>query len=114
MDSRIRLSHAGSMIIPLWVAAGCGALLLNTIMPLIQENRKADGLALAFWNKVFSSLLMVPFVVYTGLPADPGFYIACGLSACLWAVADVYYFRALPMAGAAVVTRLMPSAIIVT
>ncbi len=102
------------MIFPLWAMFGMAAALLSTCMPLIQERMKADGYALAFWNKIFTALLMVPFVLQAGLPSDPAFYVTVALTAILWCVADVVYFRSIPVVGAGVITRMVPSAIIVT
>ncbi len=102
------------MIIPVWAAAGIGAVAVKTIIPLVQEERKADGFALAFWNKVFSALWMVPFVIVLGLPADTRFYAAIAATSLLWCVADVVYFRALPVVGAGPISRLMPTTIFFT
>lgn len=101
-------------MIPLWVPYGFGAVLVSTAVPLIQEKLKANSFALAFWNKVFTATLMLPFVFVHGLPGKPVYYAALALSAALWAIADVLYFRALPVVGAGVVSRLLPSATIIT
>lgn len=103
-----------TMIIQAWAMAGIGAVAVKTIIPLVQEQRKADGFALAFWNKVFSALWMVPFVIVLGLPADTRFYAAIAATSLLWCVADVVYFRALPVVGAGPISRLMPTTIFFT
>ncbi len=83
-------------------------------MPLLQERFRADGFALAFWNKAFCALWALPFILWQGLPADPVFYAYMAGSALLWCVSDVIYFRSVPIVGAGVITRLIPSAVIMT
>lgn len=100
--------------LPPWVLFGMGSLVAGVAMPLIQEKMKADPFALAFGNKVFTVLWMTPFVVATGFPSNPMFYVFAAMTAVLWSIADVIYFRALPVVGAAVVSRLIPSAILIT
>lgn len=101
-------------MIPLWVPYGLGAVLVSTAVPLMQEKLNANSFALAFWNKVFTATLMLPFVIIHGLPDKPVYYAALAVSASLWAIADVLYFRALPIVGAGVISRLLPSATIIT
>ncbi|HTK85155.1 MAG TPA: hypothetical protein VL625_08725 [Patescibacteria group bacterium] len=102
------------MFIPGWVTAGVGAVAVKTIIPLVQEQRQADGFALAFWNKVFSALWVAPFVIVLGLPSDTRFYAAIAATSLLWCIADVVYFRALPVVGAGPISRLMPTTIFFT
>jgi hypothetical protein len=102
-------------MIPLWAVLGLTAAFLQAFMPLLQEKMKADGFALAFWVKVAAVAIAGPFAILeTGLPADPQFYIVVGITALLWCVSDVIYFRAIPVVGAGVVTRVLPSAVIIT
>lgn len=98
----------------LWVFFGLAGVLVWVAIPMLQEKRKVDGYALALWNKIIVATATLPFVAWFGLPSDPAFYGATFATAILWAIADVCFFRAVPIVGAAVVTRLIPSAIIVT
>ena len=101
-------------MIPDWALLGLCAALVMTAVPLIQEKMKADGFALAFIIKVVSALLLLPFVLYQGLPTDPRFYFSAAVTSALWAVSDVIYFRSVPIVGAGVVSRLIPSAVIIS
>ena len=101
-------------MIPLWAILGLSAAFLSTAIPLIQERMRADGFAVAVWVKVAAVVLSFPFVVYYGLPDDPKFYGTLACTALLWCVSDVIYFRSVPLAGAGVISRLLPSAVIIT
>jgi hypothetical protein len=100
------------MTFPTWAFLGLIAVWLSTFMPLAQEKFKANGFALAVWVKIVSVGLMIPFVIYYGLPDNPKFYAAIAISASIWCVCDVIYYRAVSTVGAGVVTRLLPSAVI--
>lgn len=100
------------MIFPLWAVFGLLAAFTSAAMMLLQERLKVDGFALAFWCKIMCVLVTLPMVVVHGVPHDPVFYYALGASAVLYAVSDVVFFRAIPTVGAAVVSRLIPLAVI--
>jgi hypothetical protein len=101
-------------MIPLWAILGLSAALLSTAIPLVQERMRADGFAVAVWVKVAAVILSSPFVLYYGLPSDPKFYGTLACTALLWCVSDVIYFRSVPLAGAGVISRVLPSAVIIT
>lgn len=100
--------------IPLWALLGLSAALISTAIPLIQEKWKADGFALAVIVKLVTAFTILPFVLTQGFPANPKFYMAVALTSLLWAISDVIYFRAVPVAGAGVVSRLLPSAVLIS
>lgn len=101
-------------MLPLWFVMALSAAMVMTAVPLVQERFKADGLALALWLKVFLSILALPSVFYFGLPTDPVFYFYMAVTAILYAVSDVVYFRSVPVVGSGVVTRLLPISVVVT
>lgn len=101
-------------MIPLWFMLALSAAMTTTAVPLIQEKFKADGFALAFWIKVFVSILTLPALLYVGLPKDPLFYGYLALTAVIYSVSDVVYFRSVPLVGSGVVTRLLPISVVVT
>ena len=100
--------------IPMWAALGLAAALISTAIPLIQEKLRADGFALAFLVKLVSAVLIFPFVLKQGFPSNPEFYGMAALTSLLWAISDVIYFRSVPLAGAGVVSRLLPSAVLIS
>ncbi|MDB5490437.1 MAG: putative rane protein [Micavibrio sp.] len=100
------------MIFPLWAGFGLLAALTSAAMMLLQERLKVDGFALAFWCKIMCVVVTLPMVIIHGVPHDPVFYYALGASAVLYAISDVVFFRAIPKVGAAVVSRLIPLAVI--
>ena len=108
----IRDSHF--MIIPSWALLGLYAALITTAIPLIQERLKAEGFAVAMIVKFVACIAMVPFVITHGFPDNPKFYYAVAITSVLWAISDVIYFRSIPKVGAGVVTRLLPSAVILS
>lgn len=101
-------------MIPLWAILGLSAALLSTAIPLIQERMKADGFAVAVWVKVAVVAISCPFVFSFGFPEEARFYLTTAATAALWCISDVIYFRAVPRAGAGVVSRLMPSAVLIS
>jgi hypothetical protein len=101
-------------MIPLWAVLGLSAAIISTAIPLIQERMKGDGFAIALWVKVAVVVLSAPLAFYFGMPEDPKFYLTLSLTALLWCVSDVIYFRAVPLAGAGVVSRLLPSAVLIS
>jgi hypothetical protein len=102
-------------MIPLWAVLGLIAAFFQSFMPLLQEKMKADGFAVAVWVKVAVVAITAPFAIFeTGLPTDPMFYAVVTATGLLWCISDVVYFRAIPVAGAGVVTRVLPSAVIIT
>lgn len=101
-------------MIPLWAALGFSAALICTAIPLIQERMRADGFAIAVIVKLVSACVILPFVLTQGFPSDPRFYGCVAITSILWAISDVIYFRAVPIAGAGVVSRLLPSAVLLS
>ncbi len=102
------------MLIEDWVWFGLGASAASAGVMLVQEWMKASGFALAFWNKMACLLIMLPFVLYYGLPDNPYFYALMAAQAALWAISDVVFFNAIPKVGAGVVSRLLPGSVILT
>lgn len=100
------------MILPLWALYSLAAALCVTVMMLVQERVKADGFALSFWIKVFVVLFTLPFAWEAGWPTDARFYWIMAVTAVLYCVSDVVYFRALPHIGSGLMTRLMPGAVV--
>lgn len=101
-------------MIPLWFVMALSAAMMTTAVPLVQEKFKADGFALALWNKVFITILTLPILLYVGLPSDPLFYVYLAITSVIYSVSDVIYFRAVPQVGSGVVTRLLPISVVVT
>ena len=81
---------------------------------LLQEKFKVNGFALAYWNKIACVAVTTPFVVYYGFPHEIMFYIFMGLSALLYAVSDVVFFRTIPDVGAGTVSRILPASVILS
>lgn len=102
------------MILPAWAFFGLLAASLSALMMLLQERFRLDGYALAFWCKVTCVLAMLPFVIVNGLPQAPLFYLFLGLGAAMYAISDVFFFRAIPRVGAGVVSRILPGAVILS
>jgi len=94
--------------IPLWAVFGLLAAGLSTTQMLIQEKYKAPGFATAFWNKVMCAIAMVPFVIETGLPTNPYFYVLLAIQGLMWVISDVIFYRGINEVGAGVVSRLLP------
>lgn len=99
---------------PIWAVFALGAALATSCTPLIQERFRADGFALAFWNKIIMTLIGIPMILYAGFPTDPLYYLYVGVTAVIFCVSDVIYFRAVSVIGAGLMTRLLPSAVIIT
>lgn len=98
----------------LWISLGFAASLFNTAMPLIQEKIKGDGFAVAVWVKLAVVALSLPMVLFFGFPDDPKFYLLTALSAGIWCINDVIYFRTVPVVGAGVVSRILPASVILS
>ncbi len=97
-----------------WILLGFAAALASTAIPLIQEHHKADGYSVAVWIKIVVVLSSFPFVLATGFPTDPHFYQVIPVTALLWAISDVVYFRSIPLVGAGVIARTLPLAAIIS
>ncbi len=102
------------MTMPLWFVLSITAALITTATPLVQEKFKADGFALAFWVKVFVAALIAPMVMHDGLPTAWQFYAYLGVTAAIYAVSDIFYFRAVPVVGSGIVTRILPASVVLT
>lgn len=100
--------------LPLWAFFGLGAAALSALMMLLQERLRVNGFALACWNKIACSLVMLPFVLLYGLPHNPLFYLYLGAGAVMYAVSDVIFFNGITKASAGTVARLLPSATILS
>jgi len=98
----------------LWIILGLLAALVNTGSPLVQEKFKGDAFSVAIWVKVGAVMLTFPFVVYYGLPSNPNFYIFAAISGVIWSISDVIYFKTVSDVGAGVVSRLLPSAVLLS
>lgn len=103
-----------SFTIPLWGTLGLLVALVSTFVPLIQERYKAEPFPLVVWMKIIVVGISLPFLLVQGIPTNTQFYISTFLSALLWAVSDIYYFNAIRHVGSGVVTRVIPSAVIIT
>lgn len=102
------------MEFPIWAIFALFCAASSALVLIIPERVKCDGFALAFWNKAFAFVFMVPLVLYAGLPDQWEFYALVAAQAMLWVVSDVIFFRALPKVGAGVVSRILPGTVIVT
>lgn len=102
------------MEFPIWAIFALLCALSSSLVLLIPERVKCDGFALAYWNKVAAFILMIPLVIYFGLPHQWEFYALVAAQALLWVVSDVIFFRALPQVGAGVVSRILPVSVILT
>ena len=102
------------MEFPVWALYAGVCALMSALILILPERLKADGFALAFWNKAAAFLFMIPFVLWQGLPQQWEFYALVAAQAMLWVVSDVIFFRAIPKVGAGVVSRLLPGTVIVT
>ncbi len=100
--------------IPLWAILALARVLTTTSISLFQERVKADAYSVAFWTKVFVATVSAPFAFYFGFPTSPAFYTVVFLTAVIWCIGDVVFFKAVSTVGAAVVARLSPISIIVT
>lgn len=98
----------------LWIILGLLAALANTGSPLVQEKFKGNAFSVAIWVKIGAVLLTLPFVIYFGLPKNPNFYIFAAISGLIWSISDVIYFRTVSEVGAGVVSRLLPSAVLLS
>lgn len=98
-----------------WITLGLLSALISIGVPLVQESRRGHPLAVSIWNKIGVVAFMTPVVFWMGgLPDDPQFYIFVAISAIVWSISDVIYFRTIMDTGAGVVSRLLPSAVILS
>jgi hypothetical protein len=102
------------MIIPTWAVLGLLTAFISTFVPLIQEKYKVSPFVLVMWMKACVVVVGIPFVINFGLPTNPMFYLATFVSAILWAISDIAYFKTIPKVGAGVVTRVVPMTVIIT
>lgn len=96
------------MSIPLWAIAGLIASTMAATMMLVQEKQKAEGFALAAWNKVTICVLLIIPALYVGFPQHTDFYIYTAATAILYAISDVIFFNLVSRSGAGVVSRILP------
>ncbi len=101
-------------MIPAWSVYALMASLMITSLPLIQEKFKGNAYALTFWVRVCTVLLITPYVVQTGLPTAWQFYFFTALTCVMYAVSDIIYFKAVPIIGSGVITRILPASLIMT
>lgn len=102
------------MTLPLWGILGLVVAFISTFVPLIQERYKVEPFPLVVWMKIVVIVMTLPFLFSHGLPTNEKFYISTFLSSCIWAVSDIFYFNAIRHVGSGVVTRVIPSAVIIT
>ncbi len=101
-------------VFPVWAIFALICAVASAAVLLIPERVQADGFAVAFWNKAAAFFIMIPFVLYAGLPQEWEFYALVAAQAALWAISDVIFFRTIPKVGAGVVSRLLPATVVVT
>jgi hypothetical protein len=98
------------MIIPLWAVFGIITAILSASMMLLQEKLKVNGYAVAFWIKVACVAVTLPFIIMNGVPPDARFYLYLFLTAIVYAISDVVFFSGITKSNAGAVSRLVPSA----
>ncbi|HCK32992.1 MAG TPA: hypothetical protein DHW10_05550 [Rhodospirillaceae bacterium] len=96
------------MSIPIWAFAGLIASGMAATMMLVQEKQKAEGFALAAWNKMTICLLLIIPALYIGFPHNPEFYLYTAATAIIYAISDVIFFNLVSRSGAGVVSRILP------
>lgn len=100
--------------VPVWVLLSLLIALFQAFRPLAQERWRGDAFGVAVGNKLVIALLLLPFVLWQGLPHEPLFYTGIAASSLLWCVSDIYYFRAVEQCGAGPVSRILPGAIVIS
>ena len=98
----------------IWISLGIIAAIVSSGIPLVQEKHKGNPFAVAIWVKIGVALFTLPFVLYLGLPDNPRFYVFAGISALIWSISDVIYYRSVSEVGAGVISRVLPSAAILS
>lgn len=98
----------------LWITLGLLSALVSIGIPLVQEKKQGNPLAVSVWNKIGVAGFLLPAVLYFGLPDNPRFYVFAAVSAVVWSISDVIYFKTVTHAGAGIVSRLIPSAVILS
>lgn len=81
---------------------------------LSQERFKLPGFTMAYLSKAACVLLALPFVLYFGAPTSPLFYMILVAQALLWVISDVIFFNTINKVGAGMVSRILPSSVIIT
>lgn len=102
------------MTLPIWALYAVFAAMIQALQPLLQEHFKINGLVLAFGIKLVVLLLMLPVMLTQPIPTEPMFYVGIALLSVVWCISDVQYFRAVPVVGAGVVSRLLPATTMVS
>jgi uncharacterized membrane protein len=103
------------MILTFWPFLALIAAFISALAPVIQERRPVDGFAVALWSKIILVIVLAPIVIFfLDLPNNPLFYLSCLVSALIWSICDVIYWRNIPIVGAGVVSRLIPSSVVLT
>ena len=102
------------MTIPLWAILSVIIALLQALRPLLQERYKAQALAVSMGNKMVIAVASLPLVLWQGLPDNPAFYLAISVTSIMWCISDIAYFNTVEKFGAGTVSRILPSAILVS
>jgi hypothetical protein len=102
------------MVLPLWAVLGLISATLSSGVMLTQERCKLPGFAMAYWSKAACVAFALPFVLYFGAPTSPLFYGILVAQALLWVVSDVIFFNTINKVGAGMVSRILPSSVIIT
>jgi hypothetical protein len=98
----------------LWLFLALAAAVSSALIMLGQEKFRVEPFAMAVWCKVACVIITLPMVAIYGFPTSPYFYGFMAIQALMFAVADILLFKAIPIVGAGVVSRLMPTTILLS
>jgi hypothetical protein len=94
----------------MWPIFALISVLGATAMPLLHQQLRPDSAGMLFWLRIISFVVMLPVVLYLGLPTNIWFYVGT-LGISIWmSLCDVLYFNAVKKHGAGVVSRILPGA----
>lgn len=97
-----------------WIPYALFAVLCAVAMPLLQRRYKTDALAMLFWLRVVTVMILAPVVMMMDPPTAPLFYIGIILYGILVTYTDYLIFNFARTHNPAIAARLLKPTVIIS
>lgn len=97
-----------------WILYALFAVICAVATPLLQRRSTVNTLAMLFWLRIITVIVLAPVAYFIGLPTDPIFYLVITVFGIFVTYTDFLFFNFTRHNNPAIAARLLKPMVIVT